>query len=175
MPYSQQLDQSASALAARGYDGIYAPDERVWVAFSPEQIEVLAHDFPSTSFAAHLQAAGSRFGFQEGSSWAIALALRTAFGHGSEIVLTDDSRHSYVRVAGRAYDWRGESTFSGGRVVTRDELVKEAIANGCTVAQLDAECEQAAQIIEIARVLSIVHDEWCESESSDHQQYAPQG
>ena len=37
-PYCNQIDQSVESLRARGYDSIHCPDERVWIAFEPEQI-----------------------------------------------------------------------------------------------------------------------------------------
>ena len=46
------------------------------------------------------------------------LALRTALGPGSEIVVGDDFVHAYVRAGGRTFDWQGEADFAGGRVVT---------------------------------------------------------
>lgn len=38
VPYSQMIDQSVSALRARGYDGIHAPDDKVWIVFDANQI-----------------------------------------------------------------------------------------------------------------------------------------
>lgn len=40
-PYSQQIDQSVAALCAAGYDGIHDPVNNVWVAFSPDQIQIV--------------------------------------------------------------------------------------------------------------------------------------
>lgn len=37
-PYSRMLDQAIPALKALGYDGIYRPQDRVWVAFEPHQV-----------------------------------------------------------------------------------------------------------------------------------------
>ncbi len=37
-PYSQMLDQSVPALKALGYDGLYRPEDRAWVAFEPRQV-----------------------------------------------------------------------------------------------------------------------------------------
>jgi len=34
-PYSQMVDQSIPALQARGYDGIYRPEDGAWAAFHP--------------------------------------------------------------------------------------------------------------------------------------------
>jgi hypothetical protein len=41
VPYSQMIDQSISALRARGYDGIHAPDDKVWIVFDADQIHQL--------------------------------------------------------------------------------------------------------------------------------------
>ena len=37
-PYNRMLDQAIPALKALGYDGIYRPQDRVWVAFEPHQV-----------------------------------------------------------------------------------------------------------------------------------------
>jgi hypothetical protein len=37
-PYSQMVDQSIPALQARGYDGIYRPEDGAWAAFHPDQV-----------------------------------------------------------------------------------------------------------------------------------------
>lgn len=44
VPYSQQLDQTPGALAAQGYDGIWCPDDQVWIAFWPEQVRIAVPD-----------------------------------------------------------------------------------------------------------------------------------
>ncbi|OUM04487.1 ADP-ribosyltransferase-containing protein [Variovorax sp. JS1663] len=160
VPYSQHLDQSAAALKARGFDGIYMPKERVWVAFEPEQICIIEHAVSPTCFVEHLQAANDQaeagWYFEEGGCWGMTLALRTALGPGSEIVVRDDFVHAYVRAGGRTFDWQGEADFAGGRLVTRDQLTKEALANGCSQEQLDADTAWADQVIERAREIALL-------------------
>jgi len=177
VPYSQQLDQSTPALRARGFDGIYIPDERVWVAFEPEQISIVEHAISPTCFVEHLQAAIDQaeagWHFEEGGCWGMALALRSALG--GDIVLRDDFVHAYVRFDGTTYDWQGESEFAGGRVVTRDQLVQEALANGCSKEQLDADTEWADQIIERAREMYLLGDAAADPEPSTAEASAPRG
>lgn len=160
VPYSQQIDQSAVALRSRGFDGMYMPNERVWVAFEPEQISILDHSVSPTCFATHLQAAVDEaeagWHFEEGGCWGMALALRSAIGHGGEIVVRDDFVHAYVRAGGRTFDWQGEADFAGGRIVTRDQLVKEALVNGCSQEQLEADASWADQVIERAREIFLL-------------------
>ncbi|VTU44226.1 hypothetical protein [Variovorax sp. RA8] len=178
VPYSQQADQSATALKARGFDGMYMPHERVWVAFEPEQIGIVDHAVAPTCFVEHLQAASDQaeagWHFEEDGCWGMALALRTALGPGSEIVLRDGFTHAYVRAGGRTFDWQGESDFTGGRVVTRDQLITEALAHGCSAEQLDADSEWADQIIERARQLYLLGDHAAETELTTAGQ-APHG
>lgn len=179
VPYSQQLDQSAAALRARGFDGIHMPDERVWVAFEPGQISIVKHAISPTCFVEHLQAAIDQaeagWHFEEGGCWGMALALRTALGPGSEIVVRDDFVHAYVRAGGRTFDWQGESDFAGGRVVTRDHLIKEALANGCSQDQLEADTDWADQIIERARRLYLLGEGAAETELLPAEASAPRG
>lgn len=42
VPMRDMLDQSTQALKAQGYDGVYMAKERVWVAFEPDQVRVVA-------------------------------------------------------------------------------------------------------------------------------------
>lgn len=37
-PYNVQVDQSIATLKAKGFDGIYCPDDKVWIAFEPGQV-----------------------------------------------------------------------------------------------------------------------------------------
>lgn len=37
-PYNVQVDQSIATLKAKGYDGIYCPHDKVWIAFEPYQV-----------------------------------------------------------------------------------------------------------------------------------------
>lgn len=37
-PYNVQVDQSIATLKAKGFDGIHCPDDKVWIAFEPEQV-----------------------------------------------------------------------------------------------------------------------------------------
>ncbi|CAN7770114.1 hypothetical protein LJR290_007479 [Variovorax sp. LjRoot290] len=177
VPYRDQIDQSVAAIAARGFDGIYLPKERVWVATSPHQITVLDHAVPLASFAANMQAAADQsqagWYFEEGGCWGMALALRSALG--GEIVLRDDFLHAYVRADGKTYAWQGESTFAGGRVVTRDQLVQEALGNGCAREQLDADTDWADQIIERARHMCFMEEAATENELSTQRLGAPRG
>jgi hypothetical protein len=175
VPYRAQVDQSVAAITARGFDGIFLPKERVWVAVSPDQITVLDHSVPLDCFAVNLQAAADQaeagWYFEEGGCWGMALALRAALG--GEIVVRDGFTHAYVRAQGKTYDWQGESTFTGGRVVTRDQLVQEAIRNGCSAEGLDADTAWADQIIESARHMCF-QEEWV-AELSISQASAPRG
>lgn len=179
VPYRDRIDQSAVAIAARGFDGIYQPNEGVWVVVSPDQITVLDHAVPPAAFAPNLQTsidqAGAGFHFEEGGCWGMALALRTALGPGSEIVLRGDFVHAYVRASGRTFDWQGESDFAGGRVVTRDQLIKEALANGCSHDQLEADTDWADQIIERARLLYLHGDSAAEPDLLPAEASAPRG
>jgi hypothetical protein len=172
VPYRDQVDQSVAAIAARGFDGIYLPKELVWVAVSPDQITILEHSVPPESFVVNLQEAADQAGagwyFEEGGCWGMALALRTALG--GEIVVRDGFTHAYVRVQGKTYDWQGESSFAGGRVVTRDQLVQEALSNGRTAEDLDADTAWADQIIETARRMCFQ-----EEAAPEHHTEAPQG
>lgn len=43
-PMRDMLDQSCAALKLLGYDGMYMPRERVWVAFEPEQVRIIDRD-----------------------------------------------------------------------------------------------------------------------------------
>lgn len=178
-PYRQQLDQSVAALKARGFDGIHMPNERVWVAFEPEQISIVEHAVSPTCFVEHLQTAIDQaeagWHFEEGGCWGMALALRTALGPGSEIVVRDDFVHAYVRAGGRTFDWQGESAFAGGRIVTRDQLIKEALANGCSQEQLEADTNWADQVIERARQLYLHGDSAAEAELATAEASAPRG
>lgn len=175
VPYRDRVDQSVAAIAARGFDGIYQPKERVWVAVSPDQIRVLEHSVPPASFVVNMQAAADQaeagWYFEEGGCWGMALALRAALG--GEIVVRDGFTHAYVRAQGKTYDWQGESTFTGGRVVTRDQLVQEALANDCSKDQLDADVAWADQIIENARHMCFQEDS--AAEHSISQASAPRG
>lgn len=179
VPYSQQVDQSAGALKAQGFDGMYMPHERVWVAFEPEQISIVDHAVSPTCFVEHLQTVGDQaeagWHFEEGGCWGMALALRTALGPGSEIVVRDDFVHVYVRARGRTFDWQGECDFSGGRVVSRDQLITEALAHGCSQEQLDADSEWAAQIIDRARQLYLLGDRAAETALTTAEASAPRG
>lgn len=40
VPFRDMADQSPAALKAQGYDGVYIPRERVWVAFDPDQVRI---------------------------------------------------------------------------------------------------------------------------------------
>jgi hypothetical protein len=178
-PYSKMVDQSVATLSARGYDGIYMPQERAWVAFRPEQVTILEQDVPAACFAPYLRAAVEQTCagnyFEESGCWGMALALRSALGHGSEIVLSDDNAYPCARTGGRCYDWRGESPFAGGRVVTRDELLNVAFANECPENQVVADCEWAAQIIEVARFSWLIRDGLGDIEQSIQHEGAPRG
>jgi hypothetical protein len=45
VPYRDQLDQSCPALMKKGYDGLFMPEEGVWVAFDARQVRI-AHSEP---------------------------------------------------------------------------------------------------------------------------------
>lgn len=160
VPYRDRLDQSIAAIGRRGFDGIYQPNERVWVAVSPDQVTVLDHAVAPAGFAINMQdavdEAEAGWHFEEGGCWGMALALRSALG--GEIVVRDGFIHAYVRAEGRAYDWQGEASFTGGRVVTREQLVREALANGCPKDKLDADFEWADHIIERARQMCLLEE-----------------
>lgn len=177
VPYRDRVDQSVAAIAARGFDGIYQPNEGVWVAASPSQIAVLDHAVPPAAFAPNLRAAIDQaeagFHFEEGGCWGMALALRTALG--GDIVMRDGFVHAYVRLDGRTYDWQGETDFTGGRVVTRDQLVQEAMACGCSKEQLDADTDWAEQIIERARQMYLREDITAEVAVTTEEAIAPRG
>ena len=38
-PYSQMVDQSTETLIGMGYDGMFRPGDKVWIAFSPLQVK----------------------------------------------------------------------------------------------------------------------------------------
>ena len=179
VPYRQQLDQSAAALKARGFDGIHMANERVWVVFEPEQISIVEHAVSPTCFVEHLltalDQAEAGWHFEEAGCWGMALALRTALGPGSEMIVRDDFVHAYARADGRTFDWQGESAFAGGRIVTRDQLIKEALANGCSQEQLDADTAWADQIIERARQLHLLGDSATDTELTTAEASAPRG
>ena len=40
-PYCRMVDQSVPAIAARGFDGMFCPEDRVWIAFDPQQIRIV--------------------------------------------------------------------------------------------------------------------------------------
>lgn len=44
VPYSRMVDQTPQALAAQGYDGIWCPDDSVWIAFTPDQVRIADPD-----------------------------------------------------------------------------------------------------------------------------------
>lgn len=70
--------------------------------------------------------------------------------------MRDDFVHAYVRAGGQTFDWQGRSDFAGGRVVTRDRLIEEALANGRSQEQLDADEAWADQVICHAREIALV-------------------
>lgn len=155
VPYSVRIDQSVSAVAARGYDSIYVPKERVWIATREDQVSVLAQEVAPSAFIPHLQQAVDDaqvgFHFEEGGCWGMALALKAVLG--GDLVLRDGFTHAYVRAAGSTIDWQGVASFDGGRLVSRDELLAAARDNGVLQQEVEADVDLALSIIDRAHVL----------------------
>jgi hypothetical protein len=105
------------------------------------------NQWTDVSFAGKLQEAsgdaGLGFHFEEG-------ALQSSIG--GDLVVRDDFKHAYVRVAGKLYDWQGEARpFKGGRTVTKAELIAEARDNGVAGEELEGDVASAKAVIGAAK------------------------
>lgn len=118
VPYSARVDQSVAAVAARGYDGIYVPEGRAWIAVHPEQVTIVESDVQRSAFVPHLQAAVDDaelgFHFEEDGCWGMALALKAVLG--GDLVLRDGFTHAYLTTSRRsqAMSYRPSSATHSG-------------------------------------------------------------
>lgn len=152
VPYSARIDQSVAAVVARGYDGIYVPEGRAWIAVHPDQVTIVESDVQRSAFVPHLQDAVDDaevgFHFEEGGCWGMALALKAVLG--GDLVLRDGFTHAYVRVGSDTFDWQGASTFAGGHVVGRVELLRAALDSGVSPGEVESDTDLAFSVIDRA-------------------------
>ncbi|WP_298705629.1 hypothetical protein [Variovorax gossypii] len=159
VPYRDQVDQSPAAIEAQGFDGIYMPASRVWIALRPNQVSVIDPNIAREGFVPNLRAAldewpGAAQHFARSGAWGMALALYEAVG--GMLVVPAGARAPFVRTASATFDWRGHADLSGGYPVMREDLIREAVRAGLTPAQLEEDRERAIQCIELAREMSLI-------------------